>query len=95
MYYWVAYDIGSNRTRRLAVKWCKQAGLMRVQRSVFAGRSTAGKIQELENLVLPLLSPDDSFCIVPIDRAAWQNLQMHGNNPSKDQITRSEPVKYF
>lgn len=95
MYYWVAYDIGNNRTRRLAAKWCKQAGLLRLQRSVFTGRSDAARMRELETNVKPLLGSKDRFCIMPIDKAAWKNLLLLGNNPSLQYLDRSEPFKYF
>ena len=95
MYYWVAYDIGSNRTRRLAAKWCKQAGLLRLQRSVFTGRSDAGRIHELETNLQPLLSGKDRICILPMDKTAWENLLLLGDNPAKAYLNRSEPLKYF
>ena len=95
LYYWVAYDIGNNRTRRLAAKWCKQAGLLRLQRSVFTGRSDAARMRELETNLKPLLGSKDRFCILPIDKAAWKNLLLLGNNPSLQQLDRSEPFKYF
>ncbi|MCE7925554.1 MAG: CRISPR-associated endonuclease Cas2 [Haliscomenobacteraceae bacterium CHB4] len=95
MYYWIAYDIAGNRTRRLAAKWCKQAGLLRLQRSVFTGRSDAGRIRELETNLKPLLSPKDRFLILPMDKSAWENLLLLGDHPSKTWLNRSEPFKYF
>ena len=95
MYYWVAYDISNNRSRRLVAKWCKQAGLLRLQRSVFTGRSDANRMYELETNVKTLIAPKDRFCMMSIDKTAWENLLLMGDNPSKNQISRSEPVKYF
>ena len=95
MYYWVAYDIGNDRSRRLAAKWCKQVGLLRLQRSVFTGRSDAGRIRELETNIKPMLSGKDRLCILPMDKAAWQNLLLLGDHPSKAYLNRSEPFKYF
>lgn len=95
MYYWVAYDIRHHRTRRLVAKWCKQAGLLRLQRSVFTGRSSSERIRELEEQARGLLAPHDSLCIMPIDRTAWENLLLLGDNPKKAVLSRSEPLRYF
>ncbi|MEQ1745580.1 MAG: CRISPR-associated endonuclease Cas2 [Saprospiraceae bacterium] len=94
-YYWVAYDIRHNRTRRLVAKWCKQAGLLRIQRSVFAGRSSPDRIREMEEQASGLLAPHDRLGIVPLDRTAWQNLLLLGDNPGKAALSRNEPVRYF
>ncbi|MCB0530251.1 MAG: CRISPR-associated endonuclease Cas2 [Saprospiraceae bacterium] len=95
MYYWVSYDISHHRTRRMAAKWCKQAGLLRLQRSVFAGRSDAGHIQELVRQFTDVLAPDDRYCIVPIDKTAWKNMLLLGNQPDKRSLGRRAPVRYF
>jgi len=95
MYYWVAYDIRHHRTRRLVAKWCKQAGLLRLQRSVFTGRSSPERIREVEEQARGLLAPHDRLCIMPIDRTAWQNLLLLGDNPEKAVLSRSEPLRYF
>lgn len=95
MFYWVAYDIRHHRTRRLVAKWCKQAGLLRLQRSVFTGRSSPERIREMQEQASGLLAPGDSLCIMPIDRTAWQNLLLLGDNPEKVALSRSEPVRYF
>lgn len=95
MYYWVAYDISHPRTRRFVVKWCKQAGLLRLQRSVFAGRSDADHIRELQEKCVGLLAPGDALCIMPLDRTAWQNLLLLGKHPEKTRLGRCEPLRYF
>ena len=95
MYYCIAYDIVQHRTRRLAAKWCKQAGLLRLQRSVFTGRSDADRIRDLENKLRPLLSPKDRLLILPLDKAAWQNLLLLGDVTDKTLLARAEPSRYF
>lgn len=37
MYYWIIYDISKDKARNKVAKSCKQAGLRRVQKSVFLG----------------------------------------------------------
>lgn len=95
MYYCVTYDISNNRTRRFVVKICKQAGLMRLQKSVFAGASTPERIAELEQTLQPLLSPRDRLAIIPLDKKAWNNLSLSGSHPDKTALSRREFTRYF
>ncbi|MCC6461560.1 MAG: CRISPR-associated endonuclease Cas2 [Saprospiraceae bacterium] len=95
MYYWVAYDISSHRTRRLAAKGCKQAGLLRLQRSVFAGCASAELLRELEIQLRDLLAPQDRLSILPIDKTAWQRMRLLGDGPDKTALSRKKPVWYF
>ena len=89
MYYAVFYDISHAKTRRLAVKLCKQAGLVRVQRSVFIGRAPASKIADMETELKPLLTgPSDSLSIQPLDRAAFHRLRFAGKKMAKPDILR-------
>lgn len=95
MYYCISYDIGNNKTRRFAVKCCKQAGLLRLQRSVFAGASAPERIAELEQLLQPLLAPLDRLAIIPLDNKAWRELTLTGSQPDKATLARSKGVVYF
>lgn len=95
MYYCISYDIGSNKVRRFAVKCCKQAGLLRLQRSVFTGASTPVRIAELEQLLQPLLAPDDRLVIIPLENKVWRELTLTGSQPDKATLSRSKGVVYF
>jgi len=95
MHYCITYDISSNRTRRFAVKCCKQAGLLRLQRSVFAGESTPERISDLEQLLQPLLCPDDRLAVIPLDRKAWRKLTLSGSQTDKSELERRKGVLYF
>ncbi len=95
MYYCVAYDVGNARVRRRMVKWCKQAGLVRLQHSVFAGLAHPGRLRELEDNARAELAATDRFCIIPLDRAAWQNLLLLGSQPGKEALSRSMLARYF
>ncbi|MDX1910378.1 MAG: CRISPR-associated endonuclease Cas2 [Saprospiraceae bacterium] len=86
MYYLIAYDITSARTRRIAVKLCKQAGLRRMQKSVFTGDGLPEKIGALEETLRPLLGKDDRLCIMPLDARNWKSLQLHGSGPTKTAL---------
>jgi CRISPR-associated endoribonuclease Cas2 len=95
MYYLIAYDISSARTRRIAVKCCKQAGLRRMQKSVFAGVGLPQKVRALKERLLPLLSPDDKLCVMPLDERAWKAMQSKGKGAEKEALAPQAGIKYL
>jgi len=96
MRYLVAYDISSARTRRYAVKWCKQAGLRRMQKSVFVGKGLPNLILELEQQLTPMLGKEDRLCIMPLNGDTWQAFRPHGNNPGKQALSPPESeIKHY
>ncbi|MFN0034460.1 MAG: CRISPR-associated endonuclease Cas2 [Saprospiraceae bacterium] len=95
MHYLVAYDISSARTRRYAVKWCKQAGLRRMQKSVFAGAGLPELIRTLEEKLAPMLGKDDRLCVMPLDAGTWKTLKLTGNTTSKEMLSPTFQVKYL
>jgi CRISPR-associated protein Cas2 len=93
MYYNVCYDISKNKTRLLAVRLCKQAGLVRIQRSVFAGASTPARINLIVAELKPLLqAKTDALSIQPLDAQAWRNWQRYGKTMDKKMVARQEGV---
>ncbi len=44
---WVLYDISDNKSRRRVVKACQEAGLYRIQKSVFLGTVKHNRLDEL------------------------------------------------
>lgn len=94
MHYCVAYDIGSTRTRRRVVKWCKEAGLLRLQRSVFTGRSTPDRMRELETSVQAELAPKDRFFVIKMDADAWRTLRQFGDVVSTKVLGRARRRVY-
>ncbi len=95
MHYLIAYDITSARTRRYAVKWCKQAGLRRMQKSVFAGKGLPVLIKTLEEKLIPMLGKDDRLCVMPLDAGAWKTLKLTGSTLSKENLSADVLAKYF
>jgi CRISPR-associated protein Cas2 len=66
---WVLYDIENDKARNRAAKYCKQAGLYRVQLSVFLGEIEASRKDELELQLEELIDPDkDKVYIFPMSR---------------------------
>ncbi|MFM9952198.1 MAG: CRISPR-associated endonuclease Cas2 [Saprospiraceae bacterium] len=96
MYYTVAYDISNDKTRRLAVKLCKKAGLVRVQHSYFMGRSGRLRIQWLRrDLELHLNSETDSLSIQPISKSAFEATVFVGKPIIKDEVIRNYLVVFI
>lgn len=96
MYYLVSYDISSARTRRYAVKWCKQAGLRRMQKSVFAGRGLPARIRALEEQLVPMLQENDRLCIMPLEADHWKRMQLSGTGVDKKQLSPDKNgIAYF
>ena len=44
---WVIYDIGKNKIRNKISRLCKEAGLFRVQKSVFLGKINRNRLDEM------------------------------------------------
>ncbi|MCB0629020.1 MAG: CRISPR-associated endonuclease Cas2 [Saprospiraceae bacterium] len=55
---WVLYDIEKDRARSKIARACKQAGLYRVQLSVFLGEINANQLDELRLKIEELMDPD-------------------------------------
>lgn len=95
MYYCVVYDISNNRLRRFASKWCRQAGLERLQRSVFTGVSDPSRIAELESRLRPILPHTDQFAIIPLDKNTYFDLIRNSRLPAAAVIDKKVVVWKF
>lgn len=58
MIVWTMYDIADDKARTKVAKLCKQAGLHRVQYSVFLGTLTANELDELGLAIEALVDTD-------------------------------------
>ena len=66
---WVLYDISNDRARTRVARLCKQAGLYRVQYSVFLGTLDAHQKDELELQIEEWIDPDqDKVYIFPMSK---------------------------
>jgi CRISPR-associated protein Cas2 len=66
---WVIYDIENDRARTKAAKCCKQAGLYRVQLSVFLGEVCANDKDALQLQLEELIDLErDKVYIFPMSR---------------------------
>lgn len=88
MIVWVIYDIKDDKTRSTIAKRCKQAGLYRVQYSVFLGSLSAN---EKDTLVLQLESlideADDSVYVLPMSKSQLNQSALLGQAFDQELVT--------
>jgi CRISPR-associated protein Cas2 len=85
---WVLYDIGANSARTKVAKACKQAGLYRVQKSVFLGTLTENEKDTLKLDIDDLINPEqDSVYIFPMSKDELQATVLLGQAFDKDLVT--------
>jgi CRISPR-associated protein Cas2 len=76
---WVVYDIVVDRTRDKAAKACLQAGLYRVQKSVFLGTLAENQRDELAIRLEALIDEArDSVYIFPMCRPDFSKVNLLG-----------------
>lgn len=89
---WVLYDIKEDRARSKAAKYCKQAGLYRVQYSTFLGNLD---VHQRDTLSLQLQSEideaEDKVYILPMSSDELKQTVLLGKAFDKDYV--SDEVK--
>ena len=76
---WVMYDIESDKARTKVAKHCKQAGLYRVQLSVFLGTLNSNLKDTLQLQIEQLINPDtDKVYIFPMSKRELQDTVLLG-----------------
>ena len=58
MLYWVIYDVSDDKKRGKIARQCKDAGLIRAQRSAFLGNLTKNTAEMLEIKIKEILGED-------------------------------------
>lgn len=82
------YDIPKNKTRNKIAKTCKEAGIYRVQYSVFLGDLDKAQRRELRIAIEDLIDEDvDSVYIFPMSRDDFDQCVLMGQAFDKDLIT--------
>ncbi len=90
------YDIKDNKARSRVAKSCKQAGLYRVQYSVFLGTLTASEKDSLELEIQDLIDEEeDSVYIFPMSRNELQSTTLLGQAFDKDMVTDEVRALFF
>jgi len=88
MIVWVLYDIEKDKARNKVAKFCKQAGLYRVQYSVFLGSLNANEKDELQLQIEELIDVDvDKVYIFTMSRDELRNCALLGQAFDKKLVT--------
>lgn len=92
MIIWVLYDIKEDRARNKAAKYCKQAGLYRVQFSTFLGNLDANQRDTLSlQLENEIDETADKVYILPMSRDELKQTVLLGKAFDKHYV--SDEVK--
>jgi len=85
---WVMYDIEIDKARLKVAKLCKQAGLYRVQFSVFLGTIDNNQKDTLKLQIAALINEEtDSVYIFPMTKAELQATVLMGKAFDKKLVT--------
>lgn len=90
------YDIENDRARTKVAKFCKQAGLYRVQYSVFLGTVTGNEKDELQLKIEDEINEDrDKVYIFPMSRDELKNTILLGQAFDKKMVTDEVRALFF
>lgn len=88
MLVWVIYDISDNKIRSKVSKACKEAGLYRVQKSVFLGSIESNRMDEIAIFCTDIIDQKkDSVYIFPFCQEDWSNIRLIGQAFDEDLVT--------
>ena len=96
MIIWVLYDIKNDKARNKVAKTCKQAGLYRVQYSVFLGTLDEEEKDTLQLQIEELIEPeDDSVYIFPMNKTELQQCALLGQAFDKKLVNDEIKAMFF
>lgn len=93
---WVMYDIENDRARNRVAKYCKQAGLYRVQYSVFLGTLDGDQKDSLELQIEEEINPEkDKVYIFPMSQDELRQTTLLGQAFDKKMVTDKVRALFF
>lgn len=93
---WVIYDIKKDKVRSRIAKLCKQAGLYRVQKSVFLGSMESNEKDSLRLEFEELIdTATDSIYIFPMNKSELKQTILMGQAFDKKLITDEVKSLFF
>jgi len=96
MIVWVIYDIQKTKFRTKIAKACQQAGLYRVQKSVFLGSLDENQKDTLQLQVEDLIDPEsDSVYIFPMSKNELKQSALLGQAFDKKLVTDEVKALFF
>jgi CRISPR-associated endonuclease Cas2 len=96
--YIVYYDIGSNKVRNYISRYLERKGLERIQRSVFAGRTSRDVLEEITEslrMVNSVYDNEDSIIILPIGLETYKAMRLIGKNTGIRRLAESPHTLYI
>ncbi len=85
---WIIYDIVADKSRTKVAKRCKEAGLYRVQKSVFLGTIARNRLDELQLQIEDLTDSEvDSVYIFPLCEEDFRKVRLLGQAFDKKLVT--------
>lgn len=96
MLLWILYDIANDRARARVAKYCKQAGLYRVQYSVFLGTTTPNDRDELElKIEAEIDVSQDKVYVFPMSKDELNDTTLMGQAFDKQLVTDDVRALFF
>jgi CRISPR-associated protein Cas2 len=96
MIIWVLYDIKNDRNRTKVAKLCKQAGLYRVQFSVFLGSLDAHEKDTLRLQIEDYIDEElDKVYIFPMNKTELQQTELLGQAFDKNLVSDKVRALFF
>lgn len=93
---WVLYDIENDRARTKVAKYCKQAGLYRVQYSCFLGTVTPNDKDTLELQIEAEINLEkDKVYIFPMSKKEMKATVLLGQAFDKKLVTDKVKAMFF
>jgi CRISPR-associated protein Cas2 len=85
---WIIYDVTIDKARGRIAKLCKEAGLYRVQKSVFLGTIERNRLDELTLQFEELIDEQtDSVYVFPLCQADFKKVQTLGQAFDEKLVT--------
>lgn|SRR5690554_4225414 len=96
MLIWVMYDIKKDKPRTKIAKLCKQAGLYRVQYSVFLGEISSNDKDALGLQIEELIDEEtDSVYLFPMSKDELRETVLLGQAFDKEMVTDEVKALFF
>lgn len=96
MLIWVMYDIKKDKPRTKIAKLCKQAGLYRVQYSVFLGEISGNDKDALGLQIEELIDEEtDSVYLFPMSKDELRETVLLGQAFDKEMVTDEVKALFF
>ena len=96
MIVWALYDIADDKARTRVARYCKQAGLYRVQYSVFLGTLTANEKDTLELKIEAEINEErDRVYIFPMSKQELQATVLLGQAFDKKLVSDQVKALFF